>query len=82
MYIGLLFIVFPLVDASNNKNKLWVAVKFGGLFGLVVYGIFNATNYAIFKGYNPWIAFQDTLWGTFVYSFVVYVTLVFFPSNK
>ena len=37
----------------------------GAIFGFVTYGIFNATNYALFDKYDLKTACYDTLWGTF-----------------
>lgn len=75
MIIGLLYIVFPLMDQDKSKNALIKALKYGGLFGLVVYGIYNFTNYAIFDNYSLFIGLTDTLWGTFVYFIVTYIAL-------
>lgn len=75
MIIGLIYIVFPLVDKDTSQNKLLKALKYGGLFGLVVYGIYNFTNYAIFDNYSLSIGLTDTLWGTFVYFIVTYIAL-------
>lgn len=75
MVIGLIYIVFPLVDRDESKNKLLKALKYGGLFGLIVYGIYNFTNYAIFDNYSLSIGITDTLWGTFVYFIVTYIAL-------
>jgi uncharacterized membrane protein len=33
------------------------------LLGLVIYGVFDFTNYAIFKNYNIYIGLLDTIWG-------------------
>lgn len=37
----------------------------GALFGLIVYGVYNATNYATFNKYHISTAIIDTMWGTF-----------------
>lgn len=33
------------------------------LFGIVIYGVFDTTNSAIFKKWSPQLAVMDTLWG-------------------
>lgn len=68
MVIGLLTFVIPNVNKS--ENKVIASLKYGGLYGLTVYGIFNATNVAIFKNYNPMTAIIDTLWGTTLFILV------------
>jgi uncharacterized membrane protein len=79
MFLGLVFIVFPLVRKdTETQNKLVLALKYGALFGLVIYGVYNATNYAIFKNYDAVMAIIDTLWGTFAYFLTTYATLLLF----
>lgn len=76
MVISLYLIVLPL--AQNTKGSLmWRAARCGGLFGMVVYGIFNATNITIFKDYSIKIAIIDTLWGTFLFFVVTLFALRF-----
>jgi uncharacterized membrane protein len=38
-------------------------VKEAFLLGVATYGVYDATNYATFKNYNPVFAVADTLWG-------------------
>jgi len=79
MITGLVYIICPLVRANKvidaNNNKFIIALKYGGLFGLVVYGIFNATNYAIFENYSMSTAVIDTLWGCLLYTIVTYIAI-------
>ena len=77
MFLSLIFIIYPLVfnDKSTN-NKLMLAIKYAGVFGFLVYGIYNATNYAIFDNYMITVALFDTVWGTFIYSISVYLSLL------
>jgi len=74
MIIALVFIVLRNAKLDNG-TPLYLAIKHGGLLGLVVYGVFNATNVAMFQGYDIKVAVMDTLWGTFVYTLVTYVAL-------
>jgi uncharacterized membrane protein len=79
MYIGLVFIVFKLIEYDKTeKNKLILSLKYGALFGFIVYGIYNATNYAIFSGYKFSSGIIDTMWGTFAYFITTYITLLLF----
>lgn len=52
------------------KDNVWTSLFRGALFGFIVYGVYNATNYATFKDYSLSIATIDTLWGTFAAAFV------------
>jgi uncharacterized membrane protein len=45
----------------------------GMLLGLVVYGVYNATNYAVLTNYNAGTAIADTLWGVFVVGAASYI---------
>jgi uncharacterized membrane protein len=76
MAVGLIFIVFPLASQDKSKNNVMKSIKYGGVFGVVVYTIYNATNYAIFRGYSYWTAIMDTLWGATVYTLATYFALI------
>lgn len=76
MFISLFAIVFPSIRADSTiKNKAILALKHAGIVGLVIYGIFNTTNLAIFTNYSIKAALLDTCWGVFVYFMSVYLTL-------
>ena len=81
MIVGLIFIVFPLVHKQKSASigisvKLVTAIIYGGIFGLVVYGIYNATNYAILHNYDLLTGLKDTVWGITVYSIGTFVYLI------
>jgi len=44
------------------------------LFGLVIYGVYESTNYATLKKWSPEIAVMDTLWGGILMSTTTYLT--------
>jgi len=44
------------------------------LLGIVIYGIYESTNFATFKKWNPALAVMDTLWGGILYSTTTYLT--------
>lgn len=50
----------------HQPDSLQTSVVYGMLVGLVVYGVYNGTNYAIVKNWPMNIAFMDTMWGIFV----------------
>ena len=51
------------VQLPNNYKE---AVVYGILVGLVIYGVFNATNYAINKDWSLKLTLLDTMWGMIV----------------
>lgn len=73
--VGLVFIIIPAAKQDKSKSILNKSIRYGALFGFVVYAIFNATNYAIFKNYSISTAIKDTLWGTTVFCIGTYVAL-------
>lgn len=44
------------------------------IFGLVVYGVYEATNYAILKKWPLHVTFIDTLWGGVLFSLTTIIT--------
>lgn len=57
----------------------FILQKNGGLFdafllGFCVYGVFDATNLAIFKNYDFTTGLIDTLWGGILFTLVTYIT--------
>lgn len=55
--VGVYVFVLPL---SQNIND---AMKYGALYGLIVYGIYNGTNYAILNNYDMKVSVADLTWG-------------------
>lgn len=82
MIIGLVFIVITQLSrygslrSLSQINKLKYAIRFGGVVGFVIYGIFNTTNLAIFKRYSVPLAIIDIIWGTLLYAIATYVYLI------
>ena len=68
------FFVVPYLSGGNYIN----AIKYGGLLGLCMYGVFNGTNIAIFKNYSYSVALMDTVWGGVLYSIgaIIYTALL------
>lgn len=60
---GILFFVLP--KYPNSYFYTWLA---GGAFGLVMYTIYDCTNYAVLQGWTVKIAVIDIMWGTFLCS--------------
>ena len=44
------------------------------LLGLVIYGVFDAVNYAIFSKYDLLIALKDAVWGAVLFYMTTYLT--------
>ena len=82
MIVALVFIVFTQLSrygslrSLSQINKFKYAMRFGGVVGFVIYGVFNTTNLAIFKRYSVPLAIIDIMWGTLLYTIVTYIYLV------
>ena len=44
------------------------------LFGLVIYAVYDSTNYATLKKWSPYLATMDTLWGGTLFYLTTYLT--------
>jgi uncharacterized membrane protein len=67
--LAFVMIVIPKLETMNaQRQSLAEASLAGGLVGLVIYGIYNATNMAIFKNYDTTVAFIDTIWGVVLFA--------------
>jgi len=79
MIIGLFIFVLPNITKENAFND---SLKYGGLFGLVIYGIFDFTNLALFKNYELSTAIFDVIWGSLLYFGTAYLTFNFTKSTS
>lgn len=55
---GIIFFVLPKTDGDYSLALLW-----GGVFGLIVYGVFDLTNFSILANFPLRITLIDMLWG-------------------
>jgi len=47
------------------------------LLGFIIYGVYDATSYAVFKKWSPGLAIVDTLWGGILFSLTTALTYQF-----
>ena len=57
VYLLMIFAFYYFVILKNFTDIETV------LFGIIIYGVFDFTNIALFSNYNLYIAIQDMLWG-------------------
>jgi|TARA_B100000497_G_C7561333_1_gene338629 uncharacterized membrane protein len=79
--ISLFYLAIPFTMQNIDKNDetidlLYKAIRYGGIVGLSAYGIYNFTCMSFFAKYSLSTAIIDTMWGTFLYSFLVFVFLL------
>lgn len=65
MALGWLLLVVPAVRSLVSAGyATWQAGMIAGVvYGLALYGVFNGSLYAMFRGWNGRIFVQDLLWG-------------------
>tara|TARA_Y100000591_G_C21829413_1_gene698680 strand:+ start:1733 stop:2116 length:384 start_codon:yes stop_codon:yes gene_type:complete len=54
---------------ENNESPIKA-----GILGLVIYGVYEGTNYAILKNWTPTAVILDTLWGGVLFYLTAYIT--------
>jgi uncharacterized membrane protein len=60
IFIALGVWYFVLRPEAGNRSEIYVRAV---IFGAVVFGVYNATSYAILKKYRSTLAAIDTVWG-------------------
>ena len=71
MIIGLQVFVIPNI---NPKKLLSSSLKYGFLFGVILYGVYDLTAGAVFKKWDFKLAATDILWGGIVYFLTCLIT--------
>ena len=77
--LSLVIFVIPIIKdqylKDPSQNLFQLCVYYGGLMGLLMYGVFNSTNLAIFRNYDLKVGLIDTLWGGCLYTIGAYLFL-------
>lgn len=71
MVVGLLVFVVPNI---RKEYRVRDSLYYGGIFGLVLYGVYDFTAGGVFKNWDFSLAFIDVIWGFFVYSAAAYAS--------
>ena len=69
--LGLAIFLIPNI---RKEHILSDSLYYGGLLGLVIYGVFDFTNLAIIKRYNINIALIDMAWGGILFTIASYIS--------
>lgn len=64
---------FAVNGAASGRD----ALTRGALLGLIAYGVFDTTCYAIFNGWSARVALIDMIWGTLLSAVVSYLVYVY-----
>ena len=74
-----LFIVLGLNYFIIMKNK---SVLDAGILGMVIYGVYDATSYAVLKDWDEWLAVIDTIWGGVLFASTTAITKYWLRLTK
>ena len=58
--LGMVVLVIPFAKDIQS------AILYGAIFGFVLYGVYDFTNFAILKNYSLALTLVDLCWGTFL----------------
>ena len=75
MVAGLLLFVLP--NTKDKKSLLRDSLIYGGLFGIILYGVYDFTAGAVFKDWDMKVAILDVAWGRIC---ILYFSLPFWPN--
>jgi len=76
MSLSIIIWVIPKIKEipdKSDKEILKASIKYGGLMGITIYGVYNFSNYAVFRHWSLETGLVDTLWGGFLTSIVTYI---------
>jgi uncharacterized membrane protein len=68
--ISYVFIIFGLNYFIIRKNK---SPTDAALLGLVIYAVYEFTNYALFDKWSLFTVFIDTIWGAFLFGLTTWI---------
>lgn len=80
-YLALIFAINYFV-LLNDKLTFHQKLQNGFLLGLVIYAVFETTNYAIFKDWTIPAVLIDSFWGAILFFVTTYLTLVIVKKLK
>lgn len=63
VYLLLAYAIVSVALKGGKQKKVHKAAAIGAIVGGVMYGFYDATNYATLKGWTLEMALTDTMWG-------------------
>ena len=65
--------IFLIIGINYFIIKPRKSVTDAFLLGIVIYGVYETTNYALFKNWSLLTVFIDTLWGGILFALTTYI---------
>jgi len=75
---AILCYIFLIVGLNYFIIKPKKSVQDAFLLGIVIYGVYETTNYAIFKNWSIISVIIDTLWGGILFALTTYISQLIF----
>ena len=73
-YIFLLSGIYHFVLPNiSETNRIYDSIKYGFVYGIIVYSVYDFTSAAVFDKWNIKLALVDILWGGIIAMFSCYV---------
>ena len=76
LLIPLGVVMFALPRAAPPAG-LSSALLWGFLFGIILYGVYDMTNYAMLEGWPIRMVFVDIVWGGVLCALLTYIAVLF-----
>jgi uncharacterized membrane protein len=73
MVLGLNIFVLPNI---SKENALLDSIKYGFIFGIILYGVYDFTAAAVLDNWDIQLAIVDILWGGFVFFISSYISTI------
>jgi uncharacterized membrane protein len=65
--------IFLIIGINYFIIKPRKSVQDAFLLGLIIYGVYETTNYALFKNWSILTVIMDTLWGGILFAITTYI---------
>lgn len=65
--------IFLIIGINYFIIKSRKSVQDAFLLGLIIYGVYETTNYALFKNWSIVTVIMDTLWGGVLFAITTYI---------
>ena len=73
--------IFLIIGINYFIIKPRKSISDAFLLGLVIYGVYETTNYALFKNWSILTVFMDTLWGGILFAITTYLVYLLSKYN-
>ena len=74
---GALCYLFIIIGINYFIIKPRKSINDAFLLGIIIYGVFESTNYALFKNWSIFTLIIDTLWGGILFAITAYIVSLF-----